>query len=109
MSFLDDRIDRAEAFILRDLGMELLLMLPLIAGNGRGRSDSSRSTTSGCGSSTLATWPPGNGSSTPRRGGSSSLPRRAWSSAPADRRCAVHRPVRSRPPTHDEQQLRESG
>jgi hypothetical protein len=34
MSFLDDRIDRAEAFILRELNMSSLLMLP-IAVRGR--------------------------------------------------------------------------
>ena len=31
MSFLDRRIDRAEAFVLRELGMSSLLMLPLAA------------------------------------------------------------------------------
>ena len=31
MSFLDERIDRAEAFILRELGMSSLLMMPLVA------------------------------------------------------------------------------
>jgi diguanylate cyclase (GGDEF)-like protein len=31
ISFLDDRIDRAEAFILRELGMSSLLMMPLLA------------------------------------------------------------------------------
>jgi diguanylate cyclase (GGDEF)-like protein len=30
MSFVDDRIDRAEAFVLRELGMNSLLMLPLL-------------------------------------------------------------------------------
>lgn len=30
VSFLDDAVDRAEAFILRELGMNALLMLPLL-------------------------------------------------------------------------------
>jgi diguanylate cyclase (GGDEF)-like protein len=30
MSFVDDRIDRAEAFVLRELGMNSLLMLPVV-------------------------------------------------------------------------------
>jgi diguanylate cyclase (GGDEF)-like protein len=33
MSFVDDRIDRAEAFVLRELGMNSLLMLPLLVGD----------------------------------------------------------------------------
>jgi diguanylate cyclase (GGDEF)-like protein len=33
MSFVDDRIDRAEAFVLRELGMNSLLMLPLLLGD----------------------------------------------------------------------------
>ena len=33
MSFVDDRIDRAEAFVLRALNMNSLLMLPLLLGD----------------------------------------------------------------------------
>ena len=33
MSFIDDRIDRAEAFVLRELNMNSLLMLPLLVGD----------------------------------------------------------------------------
>ena len=33
MSFVDDRIDRAEAFVLRELNMNSLLMLPLLVGD----------------------------------------------------------------------------
>ena len=34
MSFVDDRIDRAEAFVLRELNMNSLLMLPLLVDDG---------------------------------------------------------------------------
>ena len=50
ISFLDDDLDRAEAFVLRELRMNCALLLPLVV-RAAARGGSWRSTTCACGGS----------------------------------------------------------